>query len=54
MRIDSAFPSDYLKAADLEGKQVIHTIESVKIEEIGKTKTGARSSISRMRKRALF
>lgn len=35
MRIDAAFPSDYLKAADLEGKQVVYTIESVKVEEIG-------------------
>jgi hypothetical protein len=35
MRIDSAFASDYLKAADLDGKQVVYTITSVKVEEIG-------------------
>ena len=35
MRIDSAFASDYLKAADLDGKQVVYTIVSVKVEEIG-------------------
>ena len=35
MRIDAAFPSDYLKAADLNGEQVVHTIATVKVEEIG-------------------
>jgi hypothetical protein len=35
MRIDGAFPSDYLKSSDIEGQQVIYTIKSVAIEEIG-------------------
>jgi len=38
MRIDAAFPSDYLKAADLEGNQVTYTISSVKIEAVGQQK----------------
>jgi hypothetical protein len=38
MRIDSAFPSDYLKAADLNGEQVVYTIQSIAIEEIGQKK----------------
>lgn len=35
MRISTAFPSDYLKAADLNGKAVRVTIESVSTEEVG-------------------
>lgn len=34
MRIDSAFPSDYLKAADVDGRTP-YTITEVKQEEIG-------------------
>lgn len=35
MHIDSAFPSKYLKGADLNGKTVRVTIERVEIEEVG-------------------
>ncbi len=35
MNINSAFPSDYLKAADLNGKAVRVTIESVDIVKVG-------------------
>lgn len=35
MKIGSAFPSSYLKAADLNGKAVKVTIESVSVEKIG-------------------
>lgn len=35
MRISSAFPSDYLKAADLQGRQVSVKIDRVEIKEIG-------------------
>lgn len=35
MKIGSAFPSDYLKAADLNGKAVRVTIDSVSMEKIG-------------------
>lgn len=35
MRIGSAFPSDYLKAADLNGKAVRVTIDNVTEEKIG-------------------
>lgn len=35
MRISSAFPGQYLKAADLQGRQVTVTIDHVKIEDIG-------------------
>jgi hypothetical protein len=35
MRIDSAFPSQYLKAADLQGKKVTATMSHVDMEEIG-------------------
>ena len=38
MNIDSVFPSDYLKAADLKGKVVSVTIESVSLEELGSEK----------------
>ena len=38
MRIDSAFQSDYLKAADLNGEQVVYTIKSLAVEEIGQKK----------------
>jgi len=36
MRISSAFPSDYLKAADLQGRQVTVTMARVTVEKIGK------------------
>lgn len=35
MNINSAFPSTYLKAADLQGRRVSVTIDRVAIEEIG-------------------
>lgn len=35
MRISAAFPSDYLKAADLQGRQVKVKIDRVEIKEIG-------------------
>lgn len=35
MNINSAFPSTYLKAADLQGRRVAVTIAGVVIEEIG-------------------
>ena len=35
MKIGQAFPSDYLKAADLNGKAVRVTIESVSTEKLG-------------------
>lgn len=35
MRIDSAFPSQYLKAADLQGKRVTVTMAHVQMEDIG-------------------
>ena len=35
MRISSAFPSNYLKAADLQGRQVKVKIDRVEMEEIG-------------------
>lgn len=35
MNINGAFPSTYLKAADLEGKNVKVTIRSVILEEVG-------------------
>lgn len=36
MNINSAFPSDYLKAADIpQGRRVTVTIESVSIEKLG-------------------
>lgn len=35
MRIDSAFPSTYLKAADLQGRNVTVTMDHVKMEDIG-------------------
>ena len=35
MRIDSAFPSQYLKAADLQGKRVTMTMAHVAMEDIG-------------------
>lgn len=38
MNINSAFPSKYLKAEDLEGRRVPVTIDSVKMEEIGPKK----------------
>ena len=39
MDINGAFPSDYLKAADIPpGRQIGVTIQSVEIEQIGKNK----------------
>lgn len=35
MRIDSAFPSNYLKAADLAGRNVSVTMDRVAMEDIG-------------------
>lgn len=35
MDIDAAFPSKYLKAADLQGRNVTLVIERVEVEEIG-------------------
>ena len=35
MNINAAFPSTYLKAADLLGKRVVVTIERVTMEDIG-------------------
>lgn len=35
MRISSAFPSNYLKAADLQGKSVKVSIDRVELEDIG-------------------
>ena len=35
MKINDAFPSSYLKAADLNGKAVRVTIESVSVEKLG-------------------
>lgn len=36
MRVSEAFPSNYVKAADLNGKAVTVVIERVTIEDIGK------------------
>jgi hypothetical protein len=36
MRITDAFPSDYLKAADLQGHEITVTMSNVKIETVGK------------------
>ncbi len=38
MNINTAFPSKYLKAGDLDGKAVPVTIREVKIEEVGKSR----------------
>lgn len=38
MKIGSAFPSDYLKAADLNERPVNVTVKAVKIEEVGRDK----------------
>lgn len=35
MRISGAFPSEYLKAADLQGKSVTVVMERVEIREVG-------------------
>lgn len=35
MRIDSAFPGQYLKAADLQGREVTVTMSHVKMEDVG-------------------
>lgn len=35
MNINSAFPSEYLKAADLQNKRLAVTIDSVEIQKIG-------------------
>ena len=38
MRISQAFPSDYIKSSDLNGREVRVVIEKVKIEEVGREK----------------
>lgn len=38
MKIGSAFPSDFLKAADLNDTPVQVTIKGIKIEEVGRSK----------------
>ena len=45
MRIGAAFPSTYLKAADLQGRQVTVTISHIKLEEVG----GERLGVHRLR-----
>ena len=35
MQLSEAYPSNYLKASDLQGRDVVATIESVTLEEIG-------------------
>ena len=35
MDINGAFPSDYLKAADLQGREVTVTMQSVQMQELG-------------------
>ena len=35
MKMSSAFPSQYLRASDLEGRQVNVTIDCVKMQEVG-------------------
>jgi hypothetical protein len=35
MRISGAFPSEFLKAADLQGRQVTVTMERVELREVG-------------------
>lgn len=36
--INDAFPSNYLKASDLKGRQVIVTIDRVEMEQVGRDK----------------
>jgi hypothetical protein len=38
MRITDAFPSDYLKAADLQGREITAAMSIVKMEAIGRDK----------------
>jgi hypothetical protein len=38
MRLGDAFPSNYLKASDLQGKRVVVTIDHVALEEVGREK----------------
>ena len=38
MNINTAFPSNYIKASDLNGSAVPVTIREVKVEEVGRTK----------------
>lgn len=38
MNINSAFPSNYIKASDLEGRAVNVTIREVKTEQVGQNK----------------
>jgi hypothetical protein len=38
MRIGSAFPSDYLKSDDLNGREVLVTIKDCKMQELGQGK----------------
>ena len=43
--INDAFPSDFLKVEDLQGKNVVVTIASAKIEEIGQGQNRERKII---------
>lgn len=36
MNINTAFPSTYIKASDLEGRSVLVTIREVKVEQVGR------------------
>ena len=38
MRISQAFPSDYIKSSDLNGREVRVVIKKVRIEEVGREK----------------
>lgn len=38
MRMSEAFPSNYLKAADLQGRRINVTIDHVAVEEVGRQK----------------
>jgi hypothetical protein len=43
MRISSAFPSDYLKASDLQGRQVTVSMARVAIVKIASRSIGRRA-----------
>ena len=38
MKISQAFPSDYIKSSDLNGREVRVVIKKVRIEEVGREK----------------
>ena len=38
MNINASFPSNYLKASDLQGQEVVVTIDRVEMEEVGQGK----------------